>query len=206
MSVLIKVCGMTRPEQAEAIDAMGADFLGFVFAAKSPRRVTASHVASIAAGKARRVGVFVEQDAETVKRIMDEAKLDLAQLHGGQDQAFCRAVGPSRVIKVFWPESRASRQALEQDMAGFGDLCAFMLLDAGASGGGHGKSLDFAALAGLNAPRPWLLAGGLTPENAALALGEAHAAGVDLNSGVEISPGVKDMVKVRHILHTLRRA
>ena len=205
MNVLLKVCGMTRPEQVEAIDAMGADFLGFVFAAKSPRCVTPAHVASIAAGKARRVGVFVEQSADEVKRIMDEAKLDMAQLHGGQDEAFCRAVGPERIIKVFWPERCASREALKQDMAGFEDLCALMLLDAGTSGGGHGKSLDFAALSGMDVSRPWLLAGGLTPENVVFAFEQAHPAGIDLNSGVETSPGVKDMVKVRQILHTLRR-
>jgi phosphoribosylanthranilate isomerase len=193
MSLLVKVCGMTLPEQVAAIDDMGADFLGFIFAAKSPRRVPPERVASIARGRARRVGVFVEQDADEVRRVMDAAGLDFAQLHGGQDENFCQAVGSERVVKVFWPGRHETLASLEEEMARFADLCALMLLDSGTSGGGHGQSLDFAALAGLAAPRPWLLAGGLSPQNAERAAREARPAGLDLNSGVESAPGVKDL-------------
>jgi phosphoribosylanthranilate isomerase len=217
MSVLVKVCGMTLPDQVAALDDLGVDFLGFIFAAKSPRNVAPGHVAAIPRGRAKRVGVFVGQDAEEVRRIMDTAGLDFAQLHDGQDEAFCRAVGPERVIKVFWPQryladvpstgqngmpdTAAALQALERDMARFADCCALMLLDSGTSGGGHGKSLDFAALAGLRAPKPWLLAGGLSPDNAALALREAKPSGLDLNSGVEVSPGVKNISRVEQAFH-----
>jgi len=205
MNVLVKVCGLTLPEQVEEIDAMGVDFVGFVFAAESPRRVTAARVASIAGGNARRVGVFTGQDAKEVKRIMDEAGLDMAQLHGGQDAEFCRAVGPERVIKVFWPERYASPEEFLRDMDRFGDLCGLMLLDAGASGGGSGKSLDFAALAGIHAQRPWLLAGGLNAENVVSAFAQARPAGVDLNSGVETSKGVKDIAKVKQAMQALKK-
>ena len=204
MSLLVKVCGMTRPEQVSAIDEMGADFLGFIFAAKSPRHVTPEHVAAIERGKAKRVGVFVEQDADSVCRIMDQAKLDLAQLHGGQSEDFCRRVGPERIIKVFWPQRHASLDALLEEMNRFKDLCSLMLLDAGTSGGGHGQSLDFAALSGLAAPKPWLLAGGLSPDNAARAVREAHPTGLDLNSGVEASPGVKDIHRVEQAFHIIK--
>ena len=220
--MLVKVCGMTLPEQVAAIDDMGADFLGFIFAAKSPRRVPPERVASIARGRARRVGVFVEQDADEVRRIMDVAGLDLAQLHGGQDEDFCRAVGPGRIIKVFWPQKYAAGQAttpavqvdkpapngaleaLQRDMNRFADLCHLMLLDSGVCGGGHGQSLDFAALAGLVPPRPWLLAGGLSPDNAARAAREARPAGLDLNSGVETAPGVKDLLQVDKTIRILK--
>jgi len=205
MSALVKVCGLTRPEQVAEIDAMGVDFVGFVFAPESPRRVTAAHVASIARGNARRVGVFTGQDAQEVNRIMAWARLDMAQLHGGQDADFCRAVGPSRVIKVFWPERYALREEFLRDLDGFGALCELMLLDAGASGGGSGKSLDFAALAGTYAPKPWILAGGLTPENVRPALQKARPAGVDLNSGVEESWGVKDIAKVRRAVRVVKK-
>uniref|UniRef100_A0A7C4ENN4 N-(5'-phosphoribosyl)anthranilate isomerase n=1 Tax=Fundidesulfovibrio putealis TaxID=270496 RepID=A0A7C4ENN4_9BACT len=228
MSLLVKVCGITLPGQAAAIDGMGADFLGFIFAAKSPRNVTPEHVASIPRGKAKRVGVFVEQTAEEVNRIMDSAKLDFAQLHAGQDEAFCRKVGPGRVIKVFWPgrypgagpdfparlpggegedataAAASALDALRRDMDRFAPLCALMLLDSGTSGGGHGVSLDFSSLAGLDPPRPWLLAGGLSTANASLALARARPSGLDLNSGVEASPGVKDITKVSQAIHIVK--
>lgn len=202
--MLIKVCGMTLPDQVAALDALGVDFLGFIFAGKSPRKVTAEQAAAIARGRAKRVGVFVEQSADEVNRIMDAAGLDFAQLHAGQDEDFCRAVGPDRVVKVFWPERHESVAALEREMACFANLCAMMLLDAGKSGGGHGKSLDFAPLGGLASPKPWLLAGGLSPDNAGKALREAKPAGLDLNSGVEVTPGVKDISRIERLLKTIR--
>jgi len=202
---LIKVCGMTLPEQVAAIDALGADFLGFIFAAKSPRRVTPQLVASIPRGRAKRVGVFVEQSAAEVLSIMDAVGLDFAQLHGGQDEAFCRLVGPERVIRAFWPKRHPDLTALESEMAHFADVCAMMLLDAGTSGGGHGQSLVFDELTGINAPRPWLLAGGLSPLNAREALEQARPAGLDINSGVETAPGVKDLDKVAQAIQIIAR-
>lgn len=240
MSLLLKVCGMTLPEQVEAIDKLGVDLLGFIFAKKSPRYVTPEHVEGIERGNAKRVGVFVKQDADEVNRIMETAKLDYAQLHGNQDETFCRAVGPERVIRVFWPQRHAvalaaqaagtpcgsepcdqerpggpevssrlgsgdaALEALERDMARYADLCAFMLLDSGTSGGGHGTSLDFAALARLKAPRPWLLAGGLSPDNAALAVEQAQPDGLDVNSGVESAPGVKNIETVERVIQIIK--
>lgn len=204
MSALVKVCGMTLPEQVAALDELGVDFLGFIFAAKSPRRVTPEQVAAMPRTRAKRVGVFVEQTADQMNRIMDQAGLDLAQLHGGQDEAFCRAVGADRVVKVFWPKRHPSLEALLEEMERFKNNCAMMLLDSGTSGGGHGVSLDFSMLSGLRPPRPWLLAGGLGPENAAQALRQARPSGLDLNSGVESSPGVKDIRKVEQALHVIK--
>lgn len=195
---------MTLPAQAAALDEMGADLLGFIFAARSPRRVDPARVAAMPRGRARRVGVFVEQDADEVNRIMERAGLDFAQLHAGQDEAFCEAVGPGRVIRVFWPQRHESLDSLQREMERFAGSCASMLLDSGTSGGGHGTSLDFRALAGLKAPRPWLLAGGLSPENAAQALSQAAPDGLDLNSGVESAPGVKDIAKVDQVFRIIK--
>ena len=144
---------------------------------------------------------------EGVRLALDEARLNYVQLHGGQDPEFCRAVGFERVIKVFWPERYASLDDLAQDMARFAD-CAMFLLDAGTSGGGHGRSLDLAALARLKSPRPWLLAGGLGPDNVGAAIeacANANLAGADLNSGVESAPGLKDIEKVRTAIAACRR-
>ncbi|KUG29828.1 phosphoribosylanthranilate isomerase [hydrocarbon metagenome] len=187
-----KVCGLTRPGDVTACLDAGAAMTGFIFAAKSPRRVTPEQALGLPRGDAYRVGVFVEQSVEEVVRIMDAAELDLAQLHGRQNEAFCRAVGPGRVIKALWPEKLRSREALQKALDRFAESCAFFLLDAGTSGGGHGRSMDFSLVAGLDMPRPWLLAGGLGPHNLEAALDAAAPDGLDLNSGLETSPGVKD--------------
>ena len=193
---MIKVCGMTRAEDARAATDAGADLLGFIFHDGSPRNVTAEFVASVDAGGAAKVGVFVRQDAGEVRDIMRRAGLTYAQLHGGQEPDFCHAVGPERVIKVFWPERYPDRAALEADMARYADCAALFLLDAGASGGGHGRSLDFTALSEISSPRPLLLAGGLCAENLPQAIRACAPGGVDLNSGVESAPGVKDAAKL----------
>ncbi|EMG37798.1 phosphoribosylanthranilate isomerase [Desulfocurvibacter africanus PCS] len=207
---MIKVCGMTKPEDVRLCAQAGVDLLGFIFHPASPRFVTPDFPASLepeALGQARKVGVFVKETVVEVRHIMDEAQLDYVQLHSGQDPEFCRAVGSARVIKVFWPERYASLDELAEDMARFAD-CAMFLLDAGTSGGGHGRSLDFAALTELDSPRPWLLAGGLGPKNvraAVEACASANLAGVDLNSGVESAPGLKDIEKVRTAIAACRR-
>lgn len=205
MKPLVKVCGLTKPEQAVQLDALGLDFLGFVFAARSRRRVAPGLVAAIPRGRAKRVGVFAGMTADEVLAVLDQAGLDYAQLHDDQDPDFCRRVGPDRVIRTFWPQRHASRADLEAEIARFAHVCAFVLLDAGTAGGGHGKSLDFAFLSGLLSPRPWLLAGGLSPDNVAQAARLAAPDGFDLNSGVESAPGVKDPALVRLALERLNR-
>lgn len=187
-----KVCGLTRPEDVAACLAAGAAMTGFIFAAKSPRRVTPGQALLLPRGDAYRVGVFVEQTVDEVLRIMDEAELDLAQLHGRQNAAFCQAVGPERVIKALWPEKLGSKEAIQKAMDRFAETCAFFLFDAGTSGGGHGRSMDFSLVAGIESPHPWLLAGGLGPHNMDAALDAAAPHGLDLNSGLETAPGVKD--------------
>ena len=201
---LVKVCGMTRAQDVTGCTEAGADLLGFIFAAKSPRRLTPGQAAALPRTAAKRVGVFVEHTLSEVLAIMDEAELDLAQLHGGQDVEFCRAVGPDRVIRAFWPQKHLDLASLAAAMAPFAGAVRFALLDAGTSGGGHGLSLDFATLAELSPPMPWLLAGGLGPDNLAEALRIAKPHGVDLNSGVESSPGLKDLVKVRRSLWAVK--
>jgi phosphoribosylanthranilate isomerase len=201
---LAKVCGMTRAADVTGCTEAGADLLGFIFAAKSPRRLTPEQAAALPRTTAKRVGVFVEQTLEDVLAIMEQADLDLAQLHGGQNPDFCRAVGPHRVIRAFWPQKHPDTASLAAEMAAFDGAIRYALLDAGTAGGGHGISLDFAALAELSPPMPWLLAGGLGPDNVAEAIRIARPNGVDLNSGVESSPGLKDLVKVRRSLWAVK--
>lgn len=187
----IKVCGLTRQQDADAAARLGAHFCGFIFHPASPRSLTPQAAAAIDTGGMARVGVFVGQGAEEILDIMRGARLDFAQLHGAQSRACAERIGASRVIRVFWPERYADRQELEADMEAHAGACAWFLLEAGRAGGGSGRQQDWARLAGLRPPRPWLLAGGLTPVNAAVAAAACRPDGLDFNSGVEEAPGKK---------------
>jgi phosphoribosylanthranilate isomerase len=203
--LIIKVCGLTRPQDLRGLQDLGVDMTGFIFAAKSPRKITPEAAALMPQGKNLRVGVFVEQSAEDILRIMDQAALDLAQLHGAHGPDVCRAVGPERCVKVFWPAKYPSREAFLEDLKRYADLAKYFLFDAGTSGGGHGKSMDFNLVANLESPRPWLLAGGLGPDNIKDALAQTTPDGLDLNSALESSPGVKDLEKARRAFEIARR-
>jgi phosphoribosylanthranilate isomerase len=196
----VKVCGLTRPGDVALCHELGVDMTGFIFAAASPRLTTIKAALAAPRGKALRVGVFVEQTLDDVLRIMHAAELDLAQLHGGQDPDFCRAVGASRVMRAFWPARYDAPETLQAELKLFAGCCRLFLFDAGTAGGGHGKTLDLDFLHGVQSPLPWLLAGGLGPENLASALTQASPNGVDLNSRVESAPGVKDHDKLRDAL------
>lgn len=193
---LCKVCGLTRAGDVELCSALGVDFTGFIFVPSSPRAVTPELAASLPRGPARRVGVFAGLPPEEMLAVADAAGLDLFQLHGGESPEVCARLGPERVIKVFWPET-CSRGKLLEDMERFAPVCSFFLLDAGTGGGGSGTRVPFERLAGLETPRPWLLAGGLGPESLGPALASCSPDGVDLNSALEDAPGVKNPALLR---------
>ncbi len=201
--MLVKVCGLTRAGDVALCEDLGVDWTGFIFHPASPRNVDAPQVAAFARGRALRVGVFVDQCADEVCRVMTRAGLDLAQLHGGQDQDFCRTVGQQRVIKVFWPQHYARLEDLQRDVEAYAPFCRAVLLDAGSCGGGHGRNLDFAGLAGLRAPLPWILAGGLGRDNIRDALSRCTPDGVDFNSGVEDAPGQKCREALMRVMREL---
>ncbi len=200
---LVKVCGLTRQEDAHLCAQLRVNLAGFIFHPDSPRNIAPEAAAAIDTGAMMRVGVFVRQSVEEVREIMSRARLHLAQLHGDQVEAFCEALGRNRVMRVFWPERHASREDLEREMARFVPLARYFLLDAGSGGGGHGRATDFTLLAGLRVDKSWFLAGGLGPDNLAEALLRTCPCGVDLNSGVEASPGIKDHDKVRTAMSIL---
>lgn len=197
----LKVCGLTRPEDAALCQELGIAYTGFIFAPESPRAVSPEAVAAMPRGRAKRVGVFTRMDSGGVRRVLETALLDYAQLHGGQDAAFCRAVGPERVIKVFWPEKQSAGE-LQADLHRFAESAAFFLFDAGTKGGGLGRAFDWGELGGLDIPRPWFLAGGIGPDTArAAAAYFPHA--LDVNSGVESAPGVKDAARLLALVNNL---
>lgn len=195
-TIYSKVCGLTRAEDSSLCAGLGVSFTGFIFAPKSPRCISLEQAASLPTGACKRVGVFVGEDPAHIEHAVAIAKLDYLQLHGGESPEVCNALGPERVIKTLWP-SAMSPAELERALDLFAPVCAFFLFDAGAIGGGSGASLDFAALASLRPPRPWLLAGGIGPANIRQALSVCRPDGVDMNSALEHAPGLKDHAQVR---------
>ncbi|WP_319471843.1 phosphoribosylanthranilate isomerase [uncultured Pseudodesulfovibrio sp.] len=202
---LVKVCGMTRMQDVELCMELGVDLLGFIFHPKSPRNVDPDFAASVKTGKITKVGVFVNQTANEVIEIMDRCGLHAAQLHGGQDMAFCETIGPDRVIRVFWPSTYASPAALARDLEDYSEVCGHFLFDAGIKGeGGTGQSIDFDILQHIEIQTPWFLAGGIGPNNIRAAL-STNPPGLDINSGVEIEPGIKDETKLRAVFDALAK-
>lgn len=201
---LIKICGITRQTDADVCVEAGVDMIGFIFHEPSPRNIQPGAAAAIKTGNAKRVGLFVRQSQQEVLKIMDRAGLDMAQLCGDQDRAFCRAVGADRVLRVFWPERHKMRAALEDELSDYDKSMAYALLDAGMSGGGHGRAQDFGFLKGLDCPAPWMLAGGLGVDNLPQAMAQCSPAGFDLNSGLESAPGIKDHDLVRRAVAIIR--
>jgi phosphoribosylanthranilate isomerase len=216
----VKICGIKRPEDAQLCAELGADLLGFIFHPKSPRCVRpglpASPVIRDLPG-IRTVGVFVEQTVQEILALMEAGRLDLAQLHGDQNRDFCaelaKEIGPERIIKVVWPERADTPQDFQAVLDTFAPCCGHFLADAGTSGGGHGRviggdddpdgapgALDLAVF-----PKPLILAGGLGPHNLKEMLARYLPAGVDLNSGVESAPGVKDENPLRAAFEAIRR-
>ncbi len=200
---MIKICGLTRQEDAAVFSMLETSLAGFVFHSASPRTVTPEQAAAINTGPAMRVGVFVEQSVPEIQRIMKKAGLHLAQLHGDQGPEFCESLGKTNVMRVFWPERYATKEALRSDLMRYAPFCRFFLMDAGKSLGGHGKSLDWEHLKDLDSPKAWFLAGGLGPDNVLEAMATCNPCGVDLNSGVESAPGIKDHEKIKAVLQLL---
>jgi phosphoribosylanthranilate isomerase len=196
----VKICGITRVEDALAAARLGADWIGLNFAPASPRRVAAGADREIvAAARAARagigiVGVFVDEPIGIVLDTLDRLGLDLAQLHGDEPASDHRALG-RRAVRVF-------RGVPEAGVVASAPLPALFLVDAASRRvrGGSGESWPYAALASLRFPAPVLVAGGITPENAAFALASSGADGVDVASGVERAPGIKDPEKMAALM------
>ena len=196
MLTKVKICGITRMEDALAAAAAGADALGFMFYEASPRRVAFDVAAKIIRELPPflvRVGVFVNPSPDDVRRAIEDCRIDTLQFHGEETPEFCAQFG-LRVIKAFRVRDAESLSALP---AYVGATCLLDSFVAGQHGGtGATFNWDLAAQT-VKAGRRVLLAGGLTEENAAEAVRRVRPYGLDVSSGVEAKPGVKDAAKVR---------
>lgn len=211
MNPAVKICGLSRQEDVDLCVRLGVDFVGFIFVPGSPRAVTPSVAARLESQGVERVGVFVSVNAnvnvEKILSVVREARLDRVQLHGGESLEQVRAVaekiGVERVVKVFWPLAAIP----EEEMLLYADWAGLFLFDGGKGGGGHGQTLSLEVLRRLKekSPRPFFVAGGLGPDNAAQVAEEIAPFGLDLNSALETAPGRKDPNKIIKTLEAIRR-
>jgi phosphoribosylanthranilate isomerase len=205
MAVRVKICGITRLEDMRAACQAGADALGFVFYAKSPRHLSIEQARSLVAALppfVTSVGLFVDAEPAFVRQVLTEVPLDVLQFHGNESPAECGGFARPylKAIRVR-PGADLLKYATDyHDALG-------LLLDAYVSGvpGGTGERFDW-SLIPARFPMPVVLSGGLTPENVAEAVRQVRPWAVDVSSGVEAGPGVKDAAKVAAFIEHAKRA
>ncbi len=195
--MLLKVCGITRQQDADILMELGIDMCGFIFHAGSPRSLVPTAAAHLHTGELGRVGVFVDQDVAETLRVMREARLDFAQLHGRQSLLCAEKIGASRVIRTVWPESFDSLEDFQNMLEMLAPSCTMFLVDSGSQGGGSGRRCVSSWLSTVRFPRPWLLAGGLDAEEGLKVFYQYQPDGLDFNSALEDRPGCKNEEKLR---------
>lgn len=200
----VKMCGTTRQEDALAAVRLGVDALGFIFSPRSPRCINQARAQAIIAQLpplVDRVGVFVDASIEQIAACY-ACGLSLVQLHGKETPGFCRDVKRALpccgIIKAF----RVGGESVAADFAPYADCVDAFLLDTYVKGaaGGTGQTFDWSIIAGLQLARPFFLAGGLAPDNVGKAIKEVQPYAVDINSGIETLPGVKDHRRLEALL------
>lgn len=209
MAVEVKICGLTRAVDAEAADAAGAAYLGVIFAGGPRERTPAEARATLAGRRARKVGVFAAQPATVIGDIAGTVGLDVLQLHAGADAGRVREVRAATGLEV-WAVVRTADGVLPDGAEELAEEADALLVDAlvpgalGGSGvaipwGNLGESLDAMA-----SGHRIVLAGGLTADNVAEAIGYVSPMIVDVSSGVESAPGVKDPARIRAFVAAVR--
>lgn len=210
---LVKICGLSTPETLDAALDAGAGMVGFVFFARSPRHLTLQQAAQLfaqAKGRAARVALVVDADDDFLDKMVAALAPDLLQPHGKET--------PERVAGIRGryglPVMKAVGIAVRADLAripAYAAVCDRLLLDAkpppgAVLPGGNGVPFDWTLLDGFAPGVPWMLSGGLTPDNVAEAIRLTAAPAVDVSSGVESAPGVKDIARIRAFIAAARGA
>lgn len=210
MKTHIKICGIKEPEALQAATGNGARFVGFVFFPPSPRHITidiAQELAYQVPTGVRSVGLFVDPTDEELEAVLGKVQLDMIQLHGHEDVARVAAIKDQYmmpIIKAFPVAEAADLEGVEE----YADLADWFLFDAkppkdAAVPGGTGKSFDWGILEGRMFSKPWMLSGGLTPDNVAEACTRLSPDAVDVSSGVEARRGEKDPQRIKAFLEAV---
>jgi phosphoribosylanthranilate isomerase len=201
-AVRVKICGLTRPQDVAAAIAAGADALGFVFVPGSPRcldEATANALVQQVPAFVCRVGLFLDQDAERVHYVLQKVPLSVLQFHGGEEAEFCRQFGRPYIKAV----NLSAGKGLAGAEAAYPDAAA-LLVDSHVTGGhgGTGRTLDWQQIT--TGCLPLVLAGGLNAANVAAAVNLVQPWAVDVSSGVETAPGIKDANAIRRFIEEAR--
>ncbi|MCC0178762.1 phosphoribosylanthranilate isomerase [Waterburya agarophytonicola K14] len=205
----VKICGLTQVNQAQEIVTQGANSLGFICVERSPRYIPPEKIKAIAISlpsKIDKVGVFADHSLAEITKTVAIARLTSVQLHGAESPDFCdrlrQALPPNiELIKAF----RIKTPTSLEDVEAYLDRVDTLLLDAYHPQmlGGTGHTIDWQDLQQFHSSLPWMLAGGLTPDNINDALSRLKPDGIDLSSGVERAPGDKDLTKVTQLFEKL---
>lgn len=207
--IRIKVCGITRLQDALYAAECGADALGFIFHRKSPRYVDPEEARLIIEQLppfVDAVGVFVDREREEVEEILRYCRLGYVQLHGEESPKYVerlsRFASPCEAVKAF----RVGGHTVAEDFEPYVPYVKTFLLDTydKDAAGGTGKSFDWSIISRLGLRKPYVLAGGLNPENITAALQTVRPSAVDVNSGVEVAPGLKDHRLIREFVRIVR--
>ncbi len=206
MSTRVKICGIKTPDAMTAAIEGGADYVGLNFHPKSPRYVeteVAKYLASYVPDSVKIVGLFVDARNQRIEEILGNVRIDVIQMHGFEK--------PDRIAGLFdrykKPVIKAFGIATKEDLKQI-DLfkkAGWVLLDRPGDGG-SGQSFDWNILKGWKSPKPWILAGGLNPNNVAEAVKLLKPDMVDVSSGVESEPGVKDPLRIKAFLDAAKHA
>jgi phosphoribosylanthranilate isomerase len=209
----VKICGITRQEDAELAIELGADYLGFIFVKESPRYVAAPP----ATRGVLRVGVFRGASPDEILRTAEAAKLDLVQIHetlwsaeappplsysgtSARERANPKAEAAASALQIALPVIHAVK--VGDTLPETNTEADYILFD---TGGGTGRTFDWDLLAGYPRTKPFFLAGGIHPDNVADAIAQTHPFAVDVSSGVESAPGIKDHDKLRRFFEAMNR-
>ena len=210
MTVEAKICGLSTPETLDAAVAAGARFVGFVTYPRSPRHVASNDVLKALGARVPqsvgRVGLFVDPDDALLDERLATGAIDLLQLHGEETPERVAAI-KARTGKLVMKVIKVGEAGdVERGIAAYGAVADRLMFDVagGALPGGNATAFDWTFLSGRTVPLPWLLAGGLTPENVGEAVRVTGARTVDVSSGVESSRGVKSIELIRAFLDRVK--
>ena len=206
--IKIKVCGLLNPENIEEVCALEPDFVGYIFHPGSKRFVGATPdpaIFRIPQPVIAKVGVIVDEDISRAKQIYSQYQLDLLQLHGNESPQYCRILKDEgiAVIKAFKPDTDQGLRSIRD----YPDGVRYILFDTpGKEPGGTGRKFDWDLLDGLSFPYPFLLSGGIGPDDGESIREIEHEAlfGVDVNSRFELSPGMKDIIPLETFIKEIR--
>lgn len=200
----VKICGLTRPEDAQTAARLGADAIGLVFYEKSPRNVSLEQAQQICIALpafVTKVALFLDPDTLLVTRVLDALDIDLIQFHGNESAEFCASFNRPYIKAL----GMAGRHDLTEQADIYRDACG-LLLDSHVMGaaGGTGEAFDWKIIPE-SLRHSIILAGGLKPENVAEAIRKVRPFAVDLSSGVEAEPGIKDATRMAQLINEVKR-